>query len=142
MQIPEFALPDDVSDSGPCWDDIPDSLFPALIDILDAFRRHGGGDAGAQAAWEAARQYTEWARCRAPRWDEKLAANTAARRSYTSPLGQVLACIGIAPWGLSQAYGGHSGRWPRTKQSKDAGALKAVAVLEVLDKFSRDKVPC
>ena len=60
----------------------------------------------AQAVWTALKPLS----ARAPRWDEALSLNTLGRRSYRSPLGELL--------GLTSDYGQHSAKWPRTVQSK------------------------
>ena len=65
---------------------------------------------------------------RAPRWDEAHALNTGARRSYYSPLGLA---TGLA----IGAYGQHSGRFPRTEESKRAGLAVREMLLDQLEKI-------
>ena len=63
---------------------------------------------------------------RAPYWDEKIYTNTGRRRSYVSPLGQILGAY-------DYIYGHHCAAYPRTLRSYNAAQVVRAGVLDYLE---------
>lgn len=81
------------------------------IDAYREARLHAMGPAeAAQAAWLAVRLVRR--HLRAPDWGCAIARNTSVRRSYRSPLGEVLGLADVSD------QGGYCARWPRTLRSQ------------------------
>lgn len=79
----------------------------------------------AKEAWRAARRILRSAR--APDWVEKYVVAGTHKRSYRSPLGELL-----SPW-LGREYGSHSANWPRTIQSLAERDAIRTAVIDYLE---------
>lgn len=85
-----------------------------------------GDSHAASIAWFAVRKVNK--RLRAPCWDEKLFHNSSNKRSYVSPLGQII--------GIGYEYGSHSGKYRRTQKSYHAHSINTEKVISRIKELS------